>query len=425
MDAATSVQGLMSELAGGLKALVPFDLLNCIVLDVGEGASNLIWSSASPRNGEPLSHAPSGVDASTLKALLEADRPRITDDLEEYCRKHPDSESARRLLALGIRSVLTCPLLAMGRSVGVLLFSSRVRRRYLPEHVKAIARLLDQIALVVERILLLDQLDSAKRSLEEQNKLLSRVFRRYTSEDVASHLLRDSTSRELGGVERRVTLLFADVCGFSKLCRSLNAKRVMQVLNVFFTAMTPVIERHGGTIDELIGDSILAVFGAPGELEAHAETAVECARAMRAEMRQVNERLAALRLPGLHVTMAVHTGDVMVGNIGSDTRAKFGMVGSAVNFVARMEGHAAPDQILCSRETMREMGDSFRYDELVWVAPKSSHERVAVFSLPGDSEPGRDRPKIVEERSGPVSGAAFEKQPDSGGSAGSESREGN
>jgi adenylate cyclase len=145
--------------------------------------------------------------------------------------------------------------------------------------------------------------------------------------------------------------------------------------------MAEVITSHGGTIDEFLGDAVLAIFGAPILAEDDAQRALACAVAMQHAMEGVNRQLSDEGLPTLQMGIAVHTGEVVVGNIGSHRRAKYGIVGSVVNQVTRIEEFTSGGQILCSVDTLREVGDLVDFDESAKIPGKGGTESVQVVSV--------------------------------------------
>jgi PAS domain S-box-containing protein len=382
-DAGLMLEDVLEHIFEGFRAIVPYDRIGCALVD-GEGKTvRSIWS----RSSSPVVRIPVGYSApleqSSLEQVFDSGHPRILNDLEAYLDEHPDSENTRRILAEGMRSNLTCPLIAMGRRVGFLFFSSRRPGTFSEAHIASIERIVEHLALIVEKGRLVQQLSDANREIEKRNRLLARIFGRYTSNDIVSHLLEEPRALEMGGENRRVTMLFADLCRFTPLCDEVGPQRVVSMLNIWFGAMTDLVIDHGGTIDEILGDSILVVFGAPVALEDHAHRALACAVAMQRAMPDVNRKLSRESLRTMEMSIAVHTGEVVVGNIGSARRAKYGMVGSAVNLVTRMEGYAAGGEILCSQDTLAEVGDVVDVDHVVMVAPKGRNDPVATASVRG------------------------------------------
>ena len=134
----------------------------------------------------------------------------------------------------------------------------------------------------------------------------------------------------------------SDLSGFSQAAAQLEPQRVVELLNVYLGAMTDVVDDYGGAIDEFIGDAVLVIFGAPIARPDHAQRAVACAIDMQRRMAEVNAELTSRDLPETRMTVAVNTGEVVVGNIGSAKRAKYGVVGTPVNLTSRIQTLAAP-----------------------------------------------------------------------------------
>jgi len=201
------------------------------------------------------------------------------------------------------------------------------------------------------------RLKRANRELEVRNRFIRHAFGRYLSDELANELLRSPQALQLGGEHRRVSVLMADLRGFSRLAEELAPESVVAILNIFLGAMTEVIFAHGGIIDEFIGDAILAIFGAPVQRPDDAYRAVECAVAMQHAMPEVNRQLLTLGLPKVSMGIGVGTGEVVAGNIGCVKRTKYGVVGRPVVLAARIEGATRGGQVLISDTTLREAGD--------------------------------------------------------------------
>ncbi|MCA9428814.1 MAG: adenylate/guanylate cyclase domain-containing protein, partial [Candidatus Omnitrophica bacterium] len=187
--------------------------------------------------------------------------------------------------------------------------------------------------------------------LELRNRFIRETFGRYLSDKVVDSLLQSPEGLAMGGETRTVTVLMADLRGFIAKTQGLPPERVVQLVNVFLSAMTEVILRHGGTIDEFIGDAILVIFGAPVLGEDDASRAVRCALEMQREMVAVNEQNRALGLPEVEMGIGLSTGEVVVGNIGSERRAKYGVVGATVNLASRIESFTRGGDILLPDST--------------------------------------------------------------------------
>jgi adenylate cyclase len=221
------------------------------------------------------------------------------------------------------------------------------------------------------------------RELEVRNRFIQQTFGRYLSEEVVRRLLETPEGLRLGGEKREVTLLMADLRGFTALADRYPPEQIVRMLNNYLGAMADIITGYLGTIDEFIGDAILALFGAPETREDDAERAAACAVAMQLGLEEVNARHRAEGLPLFEMGVAVHTGEVIVGNLGSHTRAKYGVVGSHVNLLGRMEGFTVGGQVLVSESTLQRAGGSLQVGDRVTFAAKGFRDPVAVYDLQG------------------------------------------
>ena len=247
-------------------------------------------------------------------------------------------------------------------------------------------------------------MDDLRRSLAEKNKelaraheLVRRAFGRYVSEEVATSILQSPEGLEMGGEERELTILMSDLRGFTALTARLTPHEVIEFLNLYLESMVDVISRYEGTIDEIIGDAILVIFGAPLACDDHAAKAVACGLAMQLAMAEVNRRLAERGAAPLEMGIGVHTGRVIVGNIGSLRRTKYAAVGSTVNLAGRIESFTTGGQLLISESTREKIKTPLRIVGQFRVEPKGAsgslqlHEVNSIgapfnLSLPGRSE---------------------------------------
>jgi adenylate cyclase len=231
--------------------------------------------------------------------------------------------------------------------------------------------------------------------LESRNRLVRDLFGRYLSDEVVSGLLASPEGPQLGGEYRRVTLLMSDLRGFTRLTEDLPPEDVLQLLNSYLGAMADVIMSHHGMVDEFVGDAILAIFGAPLASQDDARRAVACAVEMQSAIVELNRQNEAEGLPALEMGIAVHTGELIVGNIGSERRTKYGVVGSAVNHAGRIESFTIGGQILISEATLREAGDDVEVASRLVVDAKGTREPIVVYELRGIG--GAQVPTAVDE----------------------------
>jgi class 3 adenylate cyclase len=237
-------------------------------------------------------------------------------------------------------------------------------------------------------------MDELRRSLAQKNvelarahELVRRAFGRYVSEEVATSILKSPEGLELGGEEREVTILMSDLRGFTALAARLTPREVIEFLNLYLEAMVDVISRYEGTIDEIIGDAVLVMFGAPLACEDHAAKAVACGLAMQLAMSEVNQRLVAKGAAELEMGIGIHTGRVIVGNIGSLRRTKYAAVGSTVNLAGRIESFTTGGQVLISENVREKVKIPLRLDAQFQVEPKGTTRSLQLHEVGGIGEP--------------------------------------
>ena len=164
-------------------------------------------------------------------------------------------------------------------------------------------------------------------------------------------------------------------------------REVIEVLNLYLETMVDVIGRYEGTIDEITGDAILVIFGAPIASDDHAAKAVACGLAMQLAMADVNQRLMAKDSVQLEMGIGIHTGRVIVGNIGSLRRTKYAAVGSNVNLAGRVESFTTGGQVLITEETRKRIGATLRIDGQFQVEPKGATQSLLLFEIGGIGAP--------------------------------------
>lgn len=217
----------------------------------------------------------------------------------------------------------------------------------------------------------------------EMSEVLKRMFGRYMSTEVMRTLLDDPSAFELGGARRHVTIVMTDLRGFTPLAERLPPERVIAILNDYLRVMVDVCLRYGGSINEILGDSLLIIFGAPKEMPDHAAAAVACAIEMQNAMGRVNQANAVAGRPDLQMAIAVNTTDVVVGNVGSEKRSKFGVVGSGVNMTSRIESFALGGQVLASQSVVDEVGPWLRIDDRRELHAKGATGPLVVHDIGG------------------------------------------
>lgn len=352
------------------RDVIPYDRIGVSLLEQGGKIAATRWvrSEMGPPQLGKCFEAP--IAGSSLEEIVLTGKSRILNDLEEYLAKKPGSASTRLIVQEGLRSSLTCPLVSGGVPVGFLFFSSRQKGQYADAHVEVFEQIAEQLSGLIEKGRIVSELAESKRELEVRNRFIQETFGRYLSDEVVTGLLESPEGLKLGGEKRTMTLLMSDLRGFSALADGLDAQEVVSLLNGYLEAMTTVIQKWGGTIDEFLGDAILVLFGVPFARPDDAVRAAACAIEMQREMETVNSRHRERRMPEVEMGIGLHTGEVVVGNIGSQRRMKFGVVGRSVNFTSRIESYTVGGQILLSGATREALGDLAEVGSVLDVQPK-------------------------------------------------------
>jgi adenylate cyclase len=227
------------------------------------------------------------------------------------------------------------------------------------------------------------QLQELNAALDVRNRFIRQTFGRYLSDDIVESILERPDGLKIGGEKRQATILMSDLRGFTSLSEGLPAKDVVSMVNIYLETMTDIILQYQGTIDEFIGDGILVIFGAPLQRPDDAQRAVACAVEMQLAMASVNDLNRQAGHPEVALGIGINTGQMVVGNIGSKKRMKYGVVGSNVNLTARIESYTVGGQIFISENTLKACGDIVRLDNAMQVSPKGVKEPLTIYEVGG------------------------------------------
>ncbi len=217
---------------------------------------------------------------------------------------------------------------------------------------------------------------------EGRQKLAIRtMFSRYMSEEVIRHMMQHPEKVRLGGERRRLTLFFSDLAGFTTLSEGLQPEVVVQLLNEYLSAMTEIILAELGTVDKYEGDAIMAFWGAPLPLADQAVRACRAALRQQAALHDLNRRFQEKGWPELQCRIGLHTGEAVVGNLGSRKRFDYTVIGDTVNLASRLEGlnKFYGTAILASETTVQECQGVIEFQELDRVAVKGRETPVGVY----------------------------------------------
>jgi adenylate cyclase len=216
-----------------------------------------------------------------------------------------------------------------------------------------------------------------------EKRQVKRMFSRFVSKDVYDQLMADPASARIGGARREMTVLFADIRSFTTFTERGQPEDVVSQLNEYFSAMVEVIFRNRGTVDKFVGDMVMALFGAPLADPDHADHALQAALGMLVGLHELNTDWAASGRPALDIGIGLNSGDMVAGNIGSDTIMSYTVIGDAVNLGARLESlnKQYGTHIIISDATRARLKGRYDMKPLGTVTVKGKSEAVAIFEV--------------------------------------------
>lgn len=223
--------------------------------------------------------------------------------------------------------------------------------------------------------------------VEKKSRYLRKAFSTYVSNELVSEILKDPASLKLGGEKREVTVLFADIRGFTAISEGLEPEGLVRLLNEYLNPMTRIILDEKGTLDKYIGDAMMAVFNAPVAVEDHPERACRAALNMIGRLSELNAQWKAAGYPAVEAGVGINTGEAVVGNMGAELRFDYTAIGDTVNLSSRLEGltKVYSAKVIVSEETKLAAGDGFLFRELDMVRVKGKKGVTAIHELMGEA----------------------------------------
>jgi adenylate cyclase len=274
----------------------------------------------------------------------------------------------------GLRSAMCAPLVGSQRLLGIL-YADNLQKSdaFTQDELNVFSLLAAQAAAAIDNVL-------AYKHIANQAVQRS-ALERFLAPQVVEMIAADPENIKLGGVNQKVSVLFADIRDFTSISETMAPDKVLEILNEFFTRVTDVIFDHGGTLDKYIGDCVMALFGAPISKPTDATNAVRAAVEIQRLMAELNRDCRARDWPELRVGIGITTGMVTAGNIGSMRRLDYTAVGDTVNVAHRLMAEATGGEILISESTARELDSSFKVGARKPVMLKGKSVPVHVLSV--------------------------------------------
>jgi adenylate cyclase len=302
-----------------------------------------------------------------IQQVMESKGPLLVMDAKEDARFSGSQSMAKS----GTQSAMCAPLSSRDRLFGLLYVDNLSKRgTFMPEDLEVFAVIAAQAGLVIDRVM-------AKSEVMRQGVQLS-ALERFLSPAISKKITAEAADIRLGGESQRITLLFADIRGFTTMTEKLKPREAVEVLNEFFARMTNVIFEHDGTLDKYLGDGLMALFGAPFALQNDAEAAVRAAVNMQKSLAELN--MISGKSP-LNIGIGIHTGEAVVGFLGTERRMDYTAIGDTVNVASRLTSQAGPGQIVISAATYAQICREIPCSQLSAMKLKGRDEPIEVHEV--------------------------------------------
>lgn len=278
------------------------------------------------------------------------------------------------IVSQGVRSTICAPLVGESRVHGAI-YADRLDpfASFKPDDLELISAVAAQTAIAVENARAHERL--AREEVARAN------YSRFLPEYVVKQMLENPESFKLGGTNQTITVLFADIRGFTRLSEHAPPEKIVGLLNRYFSAMTDIIFAHGGTLDKYLGDGLMSLFGAPTTTPEDASNAMNAAVAMQRRILGINLELRQEGLAEIGVGIGLHTGEATVGYIGSERRSEYTAIGDTVNTASRLESNAKSGEILVSDATAQAARSRYKLTPREAITVKNREQPVVLWEV--------------------------------------------
>lgn len=229
---------------------------------------------------------------------------------------------------------------------------------------------------------LISAFNDMSKELEEK-EFIRKTLRKFVDKDIADELLKNPDKVKVCGERKKVTILFADIRGFTLMSEKMPPEEVVALLNTHYSSILPAIDVYGGVLDKFIGDALMVTFGTPFNKDDDALRAVKAGLMFRDIRRELNEKLAAQGKEPVHIGIGINTGYVVAGTIGSEERMEYTVLGDVVNVAARIEGLSLEEEVIITEETYNEIKDLVTVTSKEDVVLKGKSKPVTVYRVVG------------------------------------------
>ncbi len=349
----------------------PADRVVALLADLDGGSENLTPIAMRARDNKLEAHARRLSIGRTITRKVMKDRVAL---LSQDAASDEQFAGVDSIVSQGVRSTICAPLVAESRVHGAL-YADRLDpfAAFKPDDLELISAVAAQTAIAVENARAHERL--AREEVARAN------YSRFLPEYVVKQMLENPDSFKLGGVSQVITILFADIRGFTRISEHAPPEKIVGLLNRYFSAMTDIIFAHGGTLDKYLGDGLMALFGAPTATPDDASNALNAAVAMQRRLIGINRELRDEGFPEIGVGMGLHTGEVIVGYIGSDRRSEYTAIGDTVNTSSRLESNARGGEILISDATAQAAHSRYKLQPREPITVKNRQQPVELWEV--------------------------------------------
>jgi adenylate cyclase len=361
---AVDVDMILDKIVGYAYQTLDVDRVAILLMDPqGELAPKI---SRDKRGGD----VPRAVPKSIAKKAVAEKVALLSDNAAE-----DERFGGQSILMQQVRSAICAPLIGSeDRVLGVLYVDNpSVTRQFSDEDMEFVVAFAGIAAVAIENSQFAERI--------RREGIVRSNFERYFAPQLAARIAAAPEALKLGGDKRPVTVLFSDIRGFTALAEAMNPDEMATLLTEYFTEMVECVFRHGGTLDKFIGDAVMAQWGAPIGSPDDADQAMAAAIEMMSEMRKLNAEWSAQGRPSLQIGIGLNHGEAFAGNIGSERRLEFTVIGDTVNTASRLCGKAAPAEILISDDMRRALTAPPALDECAPMELKNKSQPVRVYRV--------------------------------------------
>jgi len=283
---------------------------------------------------------------------------------------------AHSIIMQGIRSTMCVPLIYGEELLGIMNLDSQIATNAFGElDLRIFTGIAAQAAIAIQNARLANKIEYEARTRAQ--------FERFFSPSMVQQMVEGKLQLDGVGESRKATILFADIRGFTSMTEKATAHEIVELLNDYFEVMVNVLFEYNGTLDKYVGDEVMALFGVPVDHPESTLSAVQCAVDMQQALTEFNHTRAAENLPPVYVGIGINTGEVIYGAIGSSKTLQYTVIGDAVNTASRLCSLAKPNEIICSKATMKQVKHRIDAVELPKVRVKGKDEELTIYRVTG------------------------------------------